>query len=201
MERMNLTSAAASVRIEREIEERYRWVLGAVGMVTSSRATVTADTVIGNRYVQFDLIQKLLSVYNENGDTLSEVTFDELRNRQVLSDPPREYAIALVEDDAVTIFLDCEPATVYTLSADVMLDLPPLDDTDSPEFPSLFHDILVYGVRAIELRKMEKPDLADEAEAMFERRLSELRYFNAKSIYREAYQGKRIGRRFTAQLI
>jgi hypothetical protein len=201
MERLNLTSAAASARIEREINERYRWVLSAVGMLTSSRGIVTADTVIGNRYVQFDLIQKLLSVFNEDGQTLGQVTFDELRNRQVLSDPPREYAIAAVEDDAVTIYLDCEPATVYTLSADVMLGLPELGDTDTPEFPTLFHDILVYGVKAIELRKMEKPDLADEAEAMFQSRLSELRYFNAKSIYLDIYQGRRVPRRFTTQLV
>ncbi len=196
-ERLNLTSTTALTRIAAEVTERYRWVLGAVGLPMLTQGTTSALTAIGVRYLTFTGIQKLKSVFNSDDRTLGEVTFDELRNRAVREDPPREYAIVGVTKNTVTIFLDCMPATVYTLSADALVDAAVLGPTDEPVFPEVFHDLLVYGARAIELEKMEKEDLAAEAENKFQRRLSELRYFLAKSAYLSIYQGRTAGTRLS----
>jgi hypothetical protein len=57
-------------------------------------------------------------------------------------------------------------------------------DGDEPTFPADFHDILVEGARYEELRKMDKMmPLAQEAYGRFEKRMSDLRYFLAKSAY------------------
>ncbi len=189
-QRLNLTSPAALARIADDVNERYNWLLGTVGLATSSRGVVTANSVIGYRYVTFYNAQKLLSVFNAQGITLIEVSFDELRNAVLSSDPPQKYAVSTMGPTFVTIFLDCVPASIYTLSADALVDAATLGATDVPAFPQVYHDILVYGAKAVELRKMGMESLADEAEAMFERRLSELRYFIAMSAYREIYQGK-----------
>ncbi len=69
-------------------------------------------------------------------------------------------------------------------------DLAVLGASDTPTFPEQFHDILVYGAMAIELDKMEKPDRQAAAEARFQGRLSELRFFIATSAYLTIYQGK-----------
>ncbi len=120
---------------------------------------------------------------------LNERTFDDLRNSILTTQPPQEYAIARMGSTSVTIYLDCLPTSVFILSADIIESTTTLSGASSPVFGENFHDILVHGGKVPELLKMEKPDLADAAEEDFQRRLSELRFFIAKSAYLSIYQG------------
>jgi hypothetical protein len=121
---------------------------------------------------------------------LTEETFDWLRNQPLSTPPPQIYAISRMGSTSVTIYLDCVPTSVFILSADVMQSTVTLSGTDEPLFDQNFHDILVAGGKVVELLKMEKPELAAEAEARFQSRLADLRYFIIKSAYLDIYQSK-----------
>lgn len=197
-DRLNLTSAAALARIGRSINERYRWLASSIGIAdVIERLTASADTVVGNRSLTFGptpvAVEKLLSVFNTAFTppmVLDQVTFDELRNSPIGTDPPKQYAIQLMGAKSVTVFLDTIPATIFTLSADVEGNLTTLSGTAVPAFAEDFHNLLVYGAMATELDKQEKYDLAEKKETQFDTRVSELRLYIAKSAYLAIAQGK-----------
>lgn len=194
-DRLDLTSARSLARIGRSVNERYRAVATSVSMPTVGRTTVTADTVIGNQSVTFEDVDKLYSVYDTDETpyrVLKEATIDELRNSSPGIDPARRYAIENMGATTVTIRLDSIPESVYELGADANGVLSTLEDSDEPAFAAAFHDILVYGGMATELDHMEKYEFAKKQEYKYEQRLSELRYFIAKSAYADIHQGKNI---------
>jgi hypothetical protein len=204
-DRLNLTSTPSLARIGRSINERYRWLASSIGFDTIERTTASASTSVGNRVLTFGpsptKVQKLLSVFNpafQPPNVLDQVSFDEMRNQASRSgNEPRAYAIQLMGSDNVTIMLDQTPTAIYSLSADVMSNRTTLSGTDVPAFAEDYHDALVYGAMATELKKMEKYDLAKENEDMFfnpetgQGRVADLRLFIAKSAYMDIYQGRR----------
>ena len=134
-----------------------------------------------------------MSVYNPAFTPpalLQEVEFDELRNQPVSTDPPSQWAVQEMGASTVTIFLDTVPATAYILTADAESIQTELTGSMVPQFPQSYHDILITGVKADELFKMEKYDMAAAMEVKFEKRLGELRFFIAKSAYKNIYSGK-----------
>ena len=202
-DRLNLTAATALTRIGQEINERYREIVSSVGLVTSIRTTKAATTTIANRSLTFQC-EKILSVYDTAYTpvrVLQEYSFDELRNMTVGTDPPRAYAIERMGASTVTIFLSTSPATAFTLTADVEDNPAELEGNLVPAFPASYNDILIRGVMADELYKMEKYDLSQQQEDKFEKRLSELRFFIAKSAYGNLYQGKHPDSRPSAGLV
>ncbi len=191
-DRLNLTSAVALTRIGRSVNQRYRRLSSTLGLQTTARGTATASTVVGNRSVTFTA-EKIYAVYDATVSpprVFGEVSFDEMRNAMIGTDPARMYAIQTIGASTVTIMLNTIPATIYVLTADARLNLATLSGTQIPAFSESFHDILVYGAASTELEKMEKPDLAKIQEGHYEVRLGELRFDIAKSAYRELYQGK-----------
>jgi hypothetical protein len=266
LDRLNLTSAAATTRVGEEINERHREVLSSIGLASSVRATAAASTTIGNRNLTFTNVLKFLSIFDNyakpvvsltsasttatatvtahgyatgaavtitgaaqteyNGNyaivvtglnaftytfagsimspatgtitvglqetqrVLIERTFDELRNSPLGTQPPQRYAIARMGATSATIYLDCIPSSVFLLSADIHERTTTLSGTSEPVFSENFHDILVHGVLADELYKMEKYDMSKAQEAKYEKRLGELRLFIAKSAGLQIYQGK-----------
>jgi hypothetical protein len=191
-DRLNLTSVPALARIGRSINERYKWIVSSCGLITASRGVTTATATIGSRSLVFQA-EKVLSVFNPAFTppfVLTERTFDELRNSIIGSDPPIEYAIQQMSGSTVTVFLGSVPATSFALNADTETNQMTLSGTMVPGFAEDFHDILVYGGMSTELEKMEKYDLADRQEQRYAQRLSDLRFFIAKSAYLDIYQGK-----------
>jgi hypothetical protein len=191
-DRLNLTSPASIARVGRSINERYKWVVSSCGLITASRGTATALTTIGSRTLTF-AAEKVLSVFNPAFTppfVLTEYTFDELRNEIIGTDPPIQYAIQQMGGSTVTIMLSSVSATVFPLTADTETNQMTLQGTMVPAFAEDFHDVLVYGGMATELEKMEKYDMAAVKEKTYERRLSDLRFFIAKSAYLDIYQGK-----------
>lgn len=192
-ELLNLTSDEAKSRVSRRINTRYRRVTSSIGMETSRRQTVPQIVTIGNRSVTFTSVEKLLGVIRKEGTKdmpLDQVTKDDMYLLPIKNDPPHNFAVTAMTTDTVTVYLDAIPATAYTLYGDALVSLTTLNGQQTPAFPESFHDILVFGVMADEYRKMEKPQLARDAEMDYEKRLSDLRMFIAKSAYLDAYQGK-----------
>ena len=196
-DRMNLTSTTALARIGRSVNIRYRELVSSVGLVTSVRAVATASTIVGNRSLVFGPspipTEKILSVYNTSNTpplVLAEVDYDELRNMSASTDPPTRYAIQLMGSNTVTIYLGSAPATIFTLTADVISNQSTMSGLMVPNFAEDYHDILVFGGMEIEYDKMEKPALAKKFGDKYEVRLGELRLFIAKSAYKDIYQGK-----------
>lgn len=193
MDRLNLTSSEASDRIGRAINNRYRRVTSSIGMELTRRVTVSNTATIGNRTITFEGVEKLINV-TDRSDTpyiiLDEVTNDEMIKLPIRSDPPRNYAIVRYYSNAVDIYLDSIPATAFTLYADAHNEVINLAGDDEPEFSESFHDVLIFGAMAEEYRRMEKIDYARDSEQDYERRLSDLRMWLAKSAYLDLYQGK-----------
>jgi hypothetical protein len=198
-DRLNLTSPEATARIGRSVNDRYRRVTSSIGLQTSRRTTATANTSAGSPSLTFAL-EKLEVIYDTTSGqrrVLSEITYDEWRNSNVYANPsgtPRRYAVKSADASSVTIVLDPVPASVSSLSADGLASASSLSGSQVPAFPADFHDALVHGAVADELRKQEKPALALEAEKQHEQRLSDLRMFLAKSSYLDIVQGARAGR-------
>jgi len=187
---LNQTSLDAKDRIGRHVNRQYRRLVALPWLQISRRGEISQPTTEGSRYVTFP-VTKLYSVFDPNRDnqTLSERMFDELRNITALSDPPNQYAIARSDSASITIFLDSLPASVYPLSADAELRIVTLSGNQIPKFNEDFHDILIYGAKALELLKMEK-DLAQEAKDTMDQRISDLKFHIAKTGYLDYVQGK-----------
>jgi microcystin-dependent protein len=180
-DRLNLTSSVDTARVGRLVNDRYKRVTSAIGLITSRRVQVTANTVIGEQSVTFTGCEKLINVRNDANEMLDEVTFEQLRRDGPTNDEIRRYAIERYEAQSVTILLDAIPASVRTLIADAHETAGTLSGNQAPGFSESFHDILVHGACADEHRKMEKLALAKDAEGTYEQRLGELRMWIAKS--------------------
>ncbi len=190
--KLNRTSADAITRITLSINDHYREVLSGVGLQTSVRTTVSANSGIGNRSVIF-VAEKLYIVMDPAYTpprVLDERTMDELENNQLGTEPPTAYAIQNMGANTVTIFLDCTPSSVFPLIADAQISVVDLIGNQVPNFAADFHDLLYRAGMMDELEHMEKYDFAEVQERRFLSRLSELRYFIAKSAYLRIYQGK-----------
>lgn len=193
-DRLNLTSTEATTRVGAEINSRYKEVSSAIGMAPSRRTTVQISTTLGVQDVIFTGIEKVLSVYNPSSGrnvVLDEITPDEMRAiTPAETDHITRYCIYRMAATTVTIRLDVLPQSAITLYADGFETADVLSGTQEPKFAESFHDILVEGVVADELKKMEKRPLANDAEEKFQRRLSDLRMFIAKSGYLTIQQSK-----------
>lgn len=189
MNRLNLTSTDARTRIKAELNDRYREVASGVNMARVRRTVLTIPTVSGNNNVTFTCA-KLLDLYDGVNlkRPLDEVTVDQIRQLDsglTATGIPRMYAVLAHTNDSMTLLLWPKPVSVYNLNGDALATGTDMSaDGDEPALPKDFQDILVHGAMADELFKMEKQRLAGEKEEKkFEKRLSELRYFLAKTAY------------------
>lgn len=193
-ERLDYTSDDAKSRVGREINARYRRITSSIGLETSRRTTVSAQATIGNRTMTFTGIEKIIEVVDKTDPNspivLSQITRDEMDLLPIREEPPKSYAVVRIHSNSVDIYVDCTPTTTFTLYADGHANLSTLSGNQAPDFPESFHDILIYGVMADEYRRMEKVQLMAASETDYERRLSDLRMWIAKSAYLDIHQGK-----------
>lgn len=196
-DRLNLTSDQAISRVGREINSRYKRVTSSIGLVTSRRlADVAVQTVTDNRYLTFTGIEKVLSVLDvtdpDNPVVLVERGFDEMNTLPLTGGQPRNYAVSTMGANYVIIYVDSDIVEDAFIKADGLELADTLSGSMTPAFAESFHDALVFGAVADELRKMEKIQLAKDAEEDFERRVSDLRMFIAVSGFKDIYQGKTV---------
>lgn len=195
LDRLNLSSTAAQTRIGRAINRKYRLITSSIGLQLSRRTTAQQTVTMGVSTVTFTNTEKIINVVNRAVTpykVLDEVTLDELEAEMpfAANDGPLKYAIHSHTADTVTILINRIPQTAFTLYADVHQAVAALSGSNEPAFPESFHDIIIEGVLSDELRKMEKPALAQIAQKEYERILSDLRMWIAKSGYLDQYQGK-----------
>lgn len=200
MNRLNLTSTDARTRIKAELNLRYREVQSSVSLAKTRYGTITFTTTSGVSNVTQSGVAKLLTVFDPItlDQPLNEVSLDQLRwldPSESVQGIPTDYAIVKHINDSLTLKLYPQPVATATLTADALLAGTDMTaDGDVPTIPTDYHDILVHGALYDELMKMEKMrPLAEQEEAKFQRRLSDLRYFIAKSAYLSRRPVDRVG--------
>lgn len=201
MKRMNLSSSDAVTRIGEFVNERYRQATSSIGieavrLQTTIRVFAAGyaglPEVVFNDYDKINRIQWVdTSVSPSTFRTLKELTYDELTSMPTNNGLPRAWAVKNLGAHSVTVVLDAYPTTdAMTLRVNGYTRLQDASGSTEPVFPEDFHDLLIHGAMADELRKMEKPQLAQTAEGKYENRVSDLRMFIAKSAYLDIVQGK-----------
>src|SRR3990167_7771375 len=195
MDRLGYTSTTAQTRVGRAINRLYREVGTSIGLSFTRQTAASEVVTIGNANVTFSESEKVLQVWRLDGSSnpvvLDEVLLAEMRDSIIpTSDKPTAWALFSTTSNGVTIRINASPETAYTIYADVIAEVSDLSGSNEPAFPESFHDILIEGVLKDEYRKLEKVALARDSEATFQRRLSDLRMFVAKSNYLDIQQGK-----------
>jgi hypothetical protein len=200
LDKLNLTTPSATARIGKNVNERYKRLTSSIGLETTRRVSVPGTSVLNSNQMTFNGIEKIIAVVDKSGKSdivLGHVTPDEIHILTVLTGPARHWALYRSHPNSVDILMDSKPIkTNFTLYADSHQNLSTLGTGQSPDFPESFHDILVWGAMADEYRKMEKLPLMQDAEANYEKRLSDLRMWIAKSGYLDITQGKYTTRSF-----
>lgn len=194
-ERLALYSDEALERLGRAVDRAHRRVTSETGLIVSRRVTISQAKSLGSASVTFSGIEKIERVIDDtSGDNivLAEVTFDQLRRQTPGATTPTSYAIESMDANSVTIRLDVLAQDTDVLKADGHTTVADLDDADEPAFPESFHEIILEAVMMDELRK--KSDLAGAkiARAEYDRILSNLKYWIAKSGYLKQRQGERV---------
>ena len=195
-DRLNYTSSTTDTRLGNTINRIYRQVGTEIGINFARQTNATKIVTIASATVVFSGVERIDRVWyldsNSKPHIVDQVLIDELRNEAaVSSDQPTLWALLSTTSNTVSIRLDANPETAYTLYCDGVSEVADLSGSNEPAFPESFHDILVEGVLREEYLKLEKPTLADRAEAAYEKRLSGLRMFMAKTGYMDIYQGKK----------
>lgn len=164
--RHDITRSDGKERIGQNVNIHYHAITGELGMQTSRRGEVEKVVTVGSRYVTFANVEKLYMVYTLDDDRVRELDerpFSELRRTTPQeSDDPKKYAVSRSEASEITIFLDAEPATAYTLYADAERTTDNLEGNDEPAFPQSFHDVLILYAQADEFEKSEKTKQAQD---------------------------------------
>ena len=194
---LNLTSTTATTRVGREINIRYKRLVSSLNLDTSKHTSSSQSAVAGSTEITFTSIDKITRIVDTTGGAfrlLKEITWNELREKAAKdSNTPTQYAIKRVGANSVVVAFDVNFQTITpSLRADGYETTSTLSGSTAPAFPEDYHDILVWGAKADELLKMEKPQLAVYCERMFEKRLSELRLYLAKSRYLTRQQGEQL---------
>lgn len=195
---LNLTSTAATTRVGKYVNRRYRRVLSAIGLDTARREIVdqVVDPVTSPELpdVEIDVVKIIrvqLLIDGVRPKLLDEVSYDEITERAPGDATPTAWAVKIMDASTVTITLDNFPSIDnFTLRIEGYVNLSDLSGSNVPSFSADYHDILVEGAKADELRKMEKYDMANVSEGLYESKLSDLRLFIATSAYKDQQQGK-----------
>jgi len=197
LDRVNLTSATATTRVGNSINEGHRRVASSIGLPMIQRGNVTATTTPNNRYLTFGPspagVEKILAISNPAFTppfVLGEKSYNELYEEIVATDPPQNWALFNVTSNSVTVFLDSTVATAFVLNAEALLNSTTLSGTMTPVWAEDYHDILIQYALWIEYKKLDKPTMAADAKAEYEARVSDLRFYYAKSAFKTQVQGQ-----------
>jgi hypothetical protein len=191
--RAELTSNAAQARVEAAINSMYGRVTSRCGIDHSSRReTVTANTVIGSKFVTINGIEKLLLVRNSEGRPLDEKTVHQLDQQIPTTSAPAAYAVYRVGSNTVTIQLDCNAQSVQVLTCSGLEVSDTLSGSLEPAFPRSFHYIIAEGVLEQEFRKKGKDHivLAQMAKAEYEDGVNRLALYLDSSAMLVVRQGE-----------
>jgi hypothetical protein len=188
MARTNLTTTAARDRIKAYVNERLRRVATSTNVGRVRFGSVSINTVANvNTITSTGLVKIVTASIPAENQILDERTTDQLRSYDTdvsQNGVPRFFAVKAVNATTLTVQLYPEPDAIYAVVLEGILTGTDLSaDADVPGLPEDFHDVLIFGALADELPHLQRTDEAAYYEDKFEKRLSDLKYFLAKSAY------------------
>lgn len=189
--RLALTTTDAITRIGLRVNRRYRRITTSIGMVTTRRTTGSFTVVAATR-TQTIPGEKVLSISVTGAtENLDAVSYDEMLEKVPSTGNPTCWAVKRTNAADVTVVFNSTMDSGLDLVVQVEDVGSTLSGSQVPAFPESWHDILVFGALADELRKKEKIQLARDAEMEYERMLGELRLHIAANGWQDQQQGSR----------
>lgn len=190
-ERLNLTSTEAIARIGRRVNRRYRRICVRIGLVSFRRSSSSVTVTPATRDQTFTG-EKVLSI-KVSGATkpLDSVSYAEMQEIIPTTGNPTCWAVKRAGATSQVIQFDATMDSGLDLIVEVEDVGSTLSGSQVPAFPESWHDVLIFGTLADELRKKEKVALARDAEAEYERMLGELAYHIAVNGYQDIIQGSK----------
>lgn len=191
--RLDLTSPDAITRVGLRVNRRYRRITSSIGLMSTRRVSNTFVTAIGTRVQSITGVEKIFAIQNAdipNSPPLRELLYEEMLETIPTVGPPTAWAVRRVGASSVVVVFDSSFAVSSTLTIDGEETASTLSGTQIPAFPESFHDVLVFGALADELRKKEKINLARDADSEYDRILGELRLHIALTGLGDIVQGK-----------
>ncbi|MGE3341498.1 MAG: hypothetical protein AB7J46_06415 [Candidatus Altimarinota bacterium] len=199
--RAGLTSTDADTRVGTLINVHHSDITAALGMSASRRAKVSGSTTVGSNEVTFTGLEHIDVVAKESVTPyriLDFVPYEEivaLHPETRSSINPSLYGIKSMNADGITIAMDVNTPSVFTMKATGLALGTDLSGTLEPAYPASFHWILVERVLVDEWMRMEKADLAQISQMRADRGLSDLKMFMAKNAFLDVQQGGSVSRR------
>jgi hypothetical protein len=203
MEKLNYRTDEAQARIEDTVNDYYKELTSSLGLDTSRRTTTdfsiisTSPSYTTLPEIQFEEFEKIISILyipsgtNPQPQVLEQITYDSMLQLPTEGRVPQRWAVKSANANSVTVLLDGYPAaTTFTLRVTGTGLASTLDGIDEPSFAESFHNALYWATLMDEYIRLEKGQLATLASSRYEKRLSDLRLFIAKSAFMDIQQGK-----------
>lgn len=189
MGRVIRTSSESRDRVKEFINERLRAVQSNLGLGRLRRGTVSLATTADTATLSTTgLVKVFTAAIPAENRVLREVSLDSMRMKDpglITTGAPEEYAVKSAGATLLVLSLWPKPDAVYTLSIDGLLTGTDMSaDSDVPAMPEDFHDLLIFGALADEYDHDGDTKLSGRMEAKYQQRVSDLRYFLAKSAYK-----------------
>lgn len=192
---LDLVSTPQKALIGKEVNLVYRRVRTAVQLQPSRRILgVAGPTSLGLQEVTFEGVQKVVRVYDDSSGRAREIEeklAEEIRLiNATTSDHVTKWATLRVGANSVTILCNVKFQTEFDLRADGYDTTDDLSGSQEPAFPEDFHEILIDGVLKKMLGKRGDKQGARDAGTDYERRLSDLKLWHAKTLLGKRRQGE-----------
>lgn len=193
-EQLSLTSAEAIARVGRRVNQRYKRVCTKVGLTALRRATNPFTTTTFTRDQTIPGEKVIAITIAGQTKHLDSISYGEMQERVPGTGNPTRWALKRQNATDSVIQFDSTFNTAVDLLVEVEETGTTLSGANEPRFPESFHEILVFGAKADELKKKEKLALAKDAESDFDRVLAELTYHIAVNGYKDLVSGSKQSR-------
>lgn len=171
---LNITQPASVVRVGLHVNRRYQQVQGALGLNLNSRVSFEIGLTPNSQEQILDEsttpeVQRIVSLYAQHDpDTdwcpLDELTFEQMQHEVPTTGNATKWCRKRVGATSTTFLVNSTVPDGMVVMVEGEEHASILEDDDIPEFPEAFHDVLIFGAKADELRKMEKFAAAKEFE-------------------------------------
>lgn len=187
LDRLNLTSTDARARVKNFINERYRQTVTSTSLPRLRIGSLSVPTVSGAQTLTVSGVKPITIMLPALNRLLYERSQDQLRSYDPSGQwlgAPQYYAVTNFGATTFALLLMPKPDAAYTLTMDAYTAGVDLNNAgDAPAFPEDFHDLLENGALADENDHKNNDTQAAKYEKRYQARVSDLRYFIAKSVY------------------
>jgi hypothetical protein len=184
---LKLTSDDARASIGVHVNRRYRRVTAFLAMNVFRRVDVDFACTPGTQqqtiqpvvFPEFLGIERITGIFYQVSATssatpLDEITYDEMKTEVPTLGIPTKWAKKRMGSNYTDFVINSTVPNGLTLQIEGEECASDLADDVEPAFSESYHDILIFGAKADQLRKLEKQLLARDMEADYDRVLKEL---------------------------